>query len=234
MGRRGDSSARPVKEDEKSMKPLIKCISAPETKRGLCCLSAVVVAGLMAGLAFDLQAADAAKLIQLDATSPGRVFEGVGALSAGASTRLLPDYPEPQRGPILDFLFKPRFGAGFQHLKVEIGSGENSTCGSEPSHVVTREELANPQPRGYEFWLMAEARKRNPQIILDCLPWAYPHWVGDPFSPESADWFVAFLETARKHYGLELGRQSRALSGPAHEQALHARSGHQIRNLVSH
>ena len=178
--------------------------SAPETKRGLCRLSAMVVAGLIAGPAFGLRAADAAKPIQLDARSPGRVFEGVGAVSAGASTRLLPDYPEPQRDQILDFLFKPRFGAGFQHLKVEIGSGENSTCGSEPSHVVTREELAHPQPRGYEFWLMAEARKRNPQIILDCLPWAYPHWVGGRFSPASADWFAAFLETARKHYGLEL------------------------------
>jgi Glycosyl hydrolase family 59 len=49
------------------------------------------------------------------------VFEGVGAVSAGASTRLLPDYPLPQRSQILDFLFKPKFGAGFQHLKVEIG-----------------------------------------------------------------------------------------------------------------
>lgn len=142
--------------------------------------------------------------IRVDAASPGRVFEGIGAVSAGASTRLLVDYPEPQRTEILDFLFKPRFGAGFQHLKVEIGSGENSTCGSEPSHTVTREEMADPKPRGYEFWLMAEARKRNPQIILDCLPWAYPHWVGNRFSQESADWFVAFLEVARKHYGLEL------------------------------
>ena len=118
--------------------------------------------------------------VMIDGRSPGRVFEGIGAVSAGASTRLLADYPEPQRSQILDFLFKPKFGAGFQHLKVEIGSGENSTCGSEPSHAVTREELADPQPRGYEFWLMAEARKRNPRIILDCLPWAYPHWVGRP------------------------------------------------------
>ena len=151
-----------------------------------------------------LPAADAPKLIQLDSGSPGRVFEGLGAVSAGASTRLLLDYPEPQRGQILDFLFKPKFGAGFQHLKVEIGSGENSTCGSEPSHAVTREELADPKPRGYEFWFMAEARKRNPDIILDCLPWAYPRWVGDRFSQESADWFAAFLEVARKNYGLEL------------------------------
>ena len=151
-----------------------------------------------------LHAADSPKLIRLEAASPGRVFEGIGAVSAGASTRLLPDYPEPQRSQILDFLFKPKFGAGFQHLKVEIGSGENSTCGSEPSHAVTREELAEPKPRGYEFWLMAEARKRNPHLILDCLPWAYPDWVQNRFSPHSAEWFAAFLEVARKHYGLEL------------------------------
>ena len=163
----------------------------------------VLTAPLLATLA-ALHAGDLPRTIQLDPASPGRVFEGIGAVSAGASTRLLPDYPEPQRSQILDFLFKPKFGAGFQHLKVEIGSGENSTCGSEPSHVVTREELADPKPRGYEFWFMAEARKRNPQIILDCLPWAYPHWVGDRFSQESADWFAAFLEVARKHYGLEL------------------------------
>ena len=142
--------------------------------------------------------------VRLDSASTGRVFEGIGAVSAGASTRLLFDYSDPQRSQIMDFLFKPKFGAGFQHLKVEIGSGENSTCGSEPSHVVTREELAHPKPRGYEFWFMAEARKRNPRIILDCLPWAYPHWVGNRFSQESADWFVAFLEVARKNHGLEM------------------------------
>lgn len=159
----------------------------------------VLFVAIMTGYAGDVP-----HVVQLDPASPGRVFEGIGAVSAGASTRLLPDYPEPQRGQILDYLFKPRFGAGFQHLKVEIGSGENSTCGSEPSHAVTREELADPKPRGYEFWLMAEARKRNPNIILDCLPWAYPHWVGNRFSQESADWFTAFLEAARKHYGLEL------------------------------
>jgi galactosylceramidase len=151
-----------------------------------------------------LQAADSVQTIRMDAASPGRVFEGIGAVSAGASTRLLVDYPEPQRTQILDFLFKPKFGAGFQHLKVEIGSGENSTCGSEPSHAVVRAELADPKPRGYEFWLMAEARKRNPQVILDCLPWAYPHWIGKRFSQDSAAWFAAFLQVARKHYGLEL------------------------------
>lgn len=31
------------------------------------------------------------------------------------------DYPEPQRSEILDYLFKPNFGAALSILKVEIG-----------------------------------------------------------------------------------------------------------------
>jgi hypothetical protein len=34
--------------------------------------------------------------VTIDGASPGRVFEGVGALSAGASSRLLIEYPEPK------------------------------------------------------------------------------------------------------------------------------------------
>ena len=36
--------------------------------------------------------------VVLDGTSKGRVFDGLGAASAGASSRLLIDYPEPQPG----------------------------------------------------------------------------------------------------------------------------------------
>lgn len=163
-------------------------------KRSVVCLSLL----LSIGLTVDGQT------ITLSAKDNGRAFEGIGAVSAGASSRNLVDYPQKQRSEILDFLFKPKFGAGFQHLKVEIGSGENSTCGSEPSHAITREELSNPIPRGYEFWLMSEARKRNSKIILDCLPWAYPRWVGSRFSQASADWIVSFLELAKRKYSLDV------------------------------
>ena len=144
------------------------------------------------------------KIIYIDGKSTGRAFEGIGCVSAGASSRLLYDYKEPYRGDINDFLFKPKFGASFQHLKVEIGGGENSTCGSEPSHAITRDELKNPVNRGYELWLMSEARKRNPSIILDCLPWTYPSWLSAIFSQDAADWFVSFLDAARKYYNLKM------------------------------
>jgi hypothetical protein len=85
----------------------------------------------------------------LDGNSKGRVFDGLGAVSAGASSRLLIDYPEPQRSQILDYLFKPGYGAALQHLKVEIGADVNSTDGSEPSHM--RSPADHDSTRGYEW-----------------------------------------------------------------------------------
>src|SRR5690606_36668355 len=102
-------------------------------------------------------------------------FDGTGALSAGASSRLLIDYPEPERSQILDYLFKPNYGASLQILKVEIGGDMNSTSGSEPSHMRTPDDR-NPD-RGYEWWLMKEAKARDPRIQLGALPWGVPGWI---------------------------------------------------------
>ncbi|MGA3246026.1 MAG: galactosylceramidase [Bacteroidota bacterium] len=158
--------------------------------------------------------------ITLDSRSPGRVFEGIGALSAGASSRLLIDYPEPQRSDILDLLFKPKFAASFQHLKVEIGGDINSTDGSEPGFARTRQEFLNPSPkyfdRGYEWWLMKEAKRRNPDIVLDILQWGAPPWIGDQvpglgqpqnkrfYSQDNADLIVSFIRGAKKFHGLTI------------------------------
>ena len=162
-----------------------------------------ILLGVITAIVPGVRAAETVSVL-LKGSDTGRTFQGVGAVSAGASTRLLYDYAEPYRSDVLDFLFRPGFGAAFQHLKVEIGGGENSTCGSEPSHAVTRDELAHPKARGYEFWLMREARNRNPRVMLDCLPWCYPGWIRGRFSQDATDWFVAFLETARKQYGMEV------------------------------
>ena len=170
--------------------------------------------------------------IVVDGKSEGKVFEGIGALSAGASSRLLMEYPEPQRSEILDFLFKPRYGASFQHLKVEIGGDINSTDGTEPSFARTREEWKHPKPeyfeRGYEWWLMEEAKKRNPDILLDVLQWGAPEWIGaeavadDPgpdglsaeevkkrnqkkfYTQDNADYIVAFIQGAKEYHNLDI------------------------------
>ena len=142
--------------------------------------------------------------VHLDPKDKGRVFEGMGALSAGASSRLLIDYPEPQRSEVLDFLFKPNYGASLPHLKVEIGGEINSTCGTEPTHQRTREDL-NFQ-RGYEWWLMKEAKRRRPDILLDTLPWGAPGWIGNGsyFSQDMADYIVRFIKGAKSEHGLDI------------------------------
>ena len=49
--------------------------------------------------------------IHIDPTIKGRQFGGIGAISGGGATsRLLVDYPEPQRTQILDYMFKPFAG----------------------------------------------------------------------------------------------------------------------------
>lgn len=150
------------------------------------------------------------KVIQVNTQIKGRTFEGIGALSAGASSRLLMDYPEPYRSQILDLLFKPKYGASLQHLKVEIGGDVNSTCGTEPSHARTRQEFENPNPeyfqRGYEWWLMREAKKRNPNIYLDCLEWGAPGWIGEGnfYSQDNINYIIAFIKGAKQYHDLKI------------------------------
>jgi Glycosyl hydrolase family 59 len=143
--------------------------------------------------------------IILDGNSKGRAFDGLGAVSAGASSRLLIDYPEPQRSEILDYLFRPGYGAALQHLKVEIGADVNSTDGSEPSHM--RSPSDHDSTRGYEWWLMAEAHKRNPNIVLEILPWGAPAWVGRDdslYTPKMAEYVADFVRTAKRDYSLDI------------------------------
>lgn len=144
------------------------------------------------------------QLIVVNGAARGRIFEGIGAVSAGASSRLLIEYPERQRREVLDYLFKPGFGAGFQHLKVEIGGEVNSTDGIEPTHMRMRGE-ENYQ-RGYEWWLMKEAKKRNDAITLDCLAWGAPGWIGGGkfYSPDMADYVAKFLVGAKRVHGLDI------------------------------
>jgi hypothetical protein len=145
--------------------------------------------------------------IVIDGRGAGRTFDGLGAVSAGGSTRLLVDYPEPQRSRILDYLFKPGYGAALQHLKVEIGADVQSTDGSEPSHM--RAASDHDSTRGYEWWLMTEARKRNPHIVLEVLPWGAPRWVGERaagketlYSRRMAAYVVDFIRTAKRDHSL--------------------------------
>jgi O-glycosyl hydrolase len=165
----------------------------------------LLVLGLLPVLALVAPArAAAAPQVTIDGTAEGRTFDGVGALSAGGSSRLLIDYPEPQRSQILDYLFKPGYGAALQILKVEIGGDTNSTDGAEPSHRRTPSDL--DCDRGYEWWLMEQAKARNPRIRLSALQWGAPGWTGGGearptlWTPRDIDYLTSWLGCAARHH----------------------------------
>ncbi|XP_056666555.1 galactocerebrosidase-like isoform X2 [Monodelphis domestica] len=144
-----------------------------------------------------------------DARGLGRVFDGIGGMSGGgAASRLLVNYPEPHRSEILDYLFKPNFGASLHILKVEIGGDGQTTDGTEPSHMHYKGD--ENYFRGYEWWLMKEAKKRNPNIRLFGLPWSFPGWLGpgksDPYDnmTMTALYVVSWILGAKKHHELDI------------------------------
>ncbi|MER7751945.1 RICIN domain-containing protein [Kitasatospora sp. NPDC097643] len=146
----------------------------------------------------------AVRSVILDGSSAGRAFDGLGAISGGGATsRLLMDYPEPQRSQVLDYLFKPGYGASLQLLKVEIGGDANTTDGPEPSHMRTPTEV--DCNRGYEWWLMEQAKARNPGITFYGLEWSAPGWLnGGIWSQDNITYLESWLGCAQQH-GLNVG-----------------------------
>ena len=141
--------------------------------RAVCALAVSCLALVAPATAHADNGTPPVQQITVDGAGTGRVFDGIGAISGGGGTsRLLVDYPEPERSRILDYLFKPGYGASLQLLKAEIGGDANSTDGSEPSIEHVRGTVNCNA--GYEFWLMEQAKARNPGIKLYGLAWAAP------------------------------------------------------------
>jgi len=161
----------------------------------------IITCLLLAGAAaIAPQARAATTTISVNGTSAGRTFGGIGAISGGGgNSRLLTDYPAAQQQQILDYLFKPGYGASLQILKVEIGGDTNSTDGSESSveHASGTVSCAN----GYEWWLMEQAKARNPGIKLYGLAWGAPGWIGSGgfFSAPTISYLVSWLNCASSH-----------------------------------
>jgi len=115
--------------------------------------------------------------ITVNGDGGARVYGGVGAvLGGGGTARYLEDYPPAQRAQILDYLFKPGYGASLQLLKLEIGGDGNSTDGAEPSVEHTDGHINCSA--GYEFAIARQAVALNPRLKLYGLQWGAPGWVG--------------------------------------------------------
>jgi galactosylceramidase len=160
----------------------------------LCCLATGLLSPALADQTIDLKG-----------NAGGRRFDGIGAVSGGGATSvLLKDYPEPQRSQVLDLLFKPKFGASMSALLVEVPGDGNSTQGSELSHMHTKDDLNCS--RGYEWWLMREAKKRNPDLTLDACAWGCPGWVGNGnfWSQDMCDYYTKWIQGLKTVHGLNL------------------------------
>lgn len=152
------------------------------------------------GLVVVRPAHAAAVSVTVDGAGSGRVFDGVGAISAGGgNSRLLIDYPEPQRSQLLDYLFKPGYGAALQGLKLEVGGDTNSTDGAQPSHEHTRGSIDCHQ--GNEWWLAQQAKARNPNVKLAALSEGAPGWIGggEFWSTDEVDYLMDWLGCAAQN-----------------------------------
>jgi len=196
------------------------------------------LAAALAALLASFRAA--AGLVALDdSAGPARPLAGIGAVSGGGATSvLLRAYPEPQRSQILDLLFLPGHGASLQMLKCEIGGDAQSTDGAEASHQRAPWEAPDFN-RGYEWWLMKEAKLRNPKLQLYGLPWSFPQYVAcapgaglncsgaGPWTHinQTAAYVTAWAAGARDVHGLEinyLGIWNERVAGDDYVLALRA------------
>lgn len=141
--------------------------------------------------------------IVANASAMSLQYDGMGGLAAVGGARLLFEYPEPLRSAILDLMFKPSGGAAMQILKTEQQGDMDSSYGSGPSYAHTRGD--SDINRGiYLPWLIQEAKKRRPDIVLYTLSWGAPFWVGNGsyYSQDGIDYHLGYLQAARSELGV--------------------------------
>jgi hypothetical protein len=68
----------------------------------------------------------------------------------------------------------------------------------------TREDLSCT--RGYEFWLLKEAKSRNPNIKTYALSWGVPAWVGNGsfFSADNVFYQTQFITCVKDTLGFDI------------------------------
>jgi hypothetical protein len=139
--------------------------------------------------------------IRVAARGGNRVYDGVGAiLGGGGNARYLMNYPPRQRTQILDYLFKPGYGAALQVLKLEIGGDANSSDGAEPSTEHTRGSVNCHA--GYELSIARRAVTLNPRLKVYGLQWTAPGWIrshsGPRFTTRDIRYLLGWLGCARR------------------------------------
>ncbi|MDE5742311.1 MAG: glycosyl hydrolase family 59 [Oscillospiraceae bacterium] len=142
----------------------------------------------------------------------GTVYRGLGTVTGNNSSRLLMDYKvkNPKAyWEIMNLLFKPDYGAGLTHVKLEFGADINSSSGTEPSIMRYADEKADVT-RGAGFMFAADALTINPEITVDLLRWGEPAWVAEEFKKSQEQgfdarykWYKSALDAAYETYGIK-------------------------------
>ena len=108
----------------------------------------------------------------------GLTYKGLGLLSCNSTSNLLMDYKaeHPDRyWQLIRVLFGGKSPL-INHVKVEMGSDTNTSTGSDPATMRTRDELADAS-RSPGFQLAADAKTVNPKLKVSILRWVMPQLV---------------------------------------------------------
>ena len=140
--------------------------------------------------------------IRLDQAKPGLRFDGLGAI-IDASSRLMYDYPEPQRSEIMDYLFKPHFGAALSIAKVEVGGDAQQTDGTTASYRHDQDEPPNFN-RSHIWWAMASAKSRRPDVTFYGLGWGFPGFLESFYSNATAEYLAGWVAGAQAAHGFNV------------------------------
>ncbi|MCM1578781.1 MAG: glycosyl hydrolase family 59 [Ruminococcus sp.] len=145
--------------------------------------------------------------LNIHSDSKGLPFEGLGAISANGSSRLLPDYKHlhPDKyWDILRLLFDKEKGLGLTLFKIEMGSDVNSSSGTEANIMRTADETPDIT-RCVGMEIASDVKTIAPDVTLDMLWWSTPKWTDDADDPYAARWrwYKAHLTAAYERYGLK-------------------------------
>ncbi|MEU9326628.1 GH59 galactosidase [Streptomyces canus] len=137
----------------------------------------------------------------------GLTYKGLGLLSCNSTSNLLMDYKaeHPDRyWQLIRVLFGGKSPL-INHVKVEMGSDTNTSTGSDPATMRTRDELADAS-RSPGFQLAADAKTVNPKLKVSILRWVMPQWVQTEWNKgtgtdEMYRWYKETILDAYQKYG---------------------------------
>lgn len=182
-----------------------------------CGLALFTAAALMCAILPAAAAESASKYIIINGnsaeTTENRLFRGIGAVSSGASLRLLADYKSSSPDEyyeLLNILFSKENGAALSQLFVEMGSDINSVPCAEPAAMSSADDI--PDITGNAGWqIAADAMKIAPDISVGMIRTEEPRFVADAFAESRAlgletcyKWYKACIEAVYDTYGIRL------------------------------